>query len=230
MDYVLERRVPLNIIEMKGISKVYGEGENKLYALRDVNLEIEKGSVVSVIGASGSGKSTLLNIMGGVDKPTEGTVFFDGEEITNFSDDKMSEFRRKKIGFIFQSYHLIPVLTVEENITMPVLLDGKKPDKEYIDHVIEMLGLSDRVKHLPNQLSGGQQQRTAIARALANKPSLILADEPTGALDSKNGQEVMDLLMKSVNDIGQTLVIITHNNDIADMASRKIEIKDGQIK
>ena len=230
MDYVLERRVPLNIIEMKGISKVYGEGENKLYALRDVNLEIEKGSVVSVIGASGSGKSTLLNIMGGVDKPTEGTVIFDGEEITNFSDDKMSEFRRKKIGFIFQSYHLIPVLTVEENITMPVLLDGKKPDKEYIDHVIEMLGLSDRVKHLPNQLSGGQQQRTAIARALANKPSLILADEPTGALDSKNGQEVMDLLMKSVNDIGQTLVIITHNNDIADMASRKIEIKDGQIK
>ncbi len=220
----------MNIIEMKGISKVYGEGENKLYALRDVNLEIEKGSVVSVIGASGSGKSTLLNIMGGVDKPTEGTVIFDGEEITNFSDDKMSEFRRKKIGFIFQSYHLIPVLTVEENITMPVLLDGKKPDKEYIDHVIEMLGLSDRVKHLPNQLSGGQQQRTAIARALANKPSLILADEPTGALDSKNGQEVMDLLMKSVNDIGQTLVIITHNNDIADMASRKIEIKDGQIK
>ena len=230
MDYVLERRVPLNIIEMKGISKVYGEGENKLYALRDVNLEIENGSVVSVIGASGSGKSTLLNIMGGVDKPTEGTVIFDGEEITNFSDDKMSEFRRKKIGFIFQSYHLIPVLTVEENITMPVLLDGKKPDKEYIDHVIEMLGLSDRVKHLPNQLSGGQQQRTAIARALANKPSLILADEPTGALDSKNGQEVMDLLMKSVNDIGQTLVIITHNNDIADMASRKIEITDGQIK
>jgi ABC-type antimicrobial peptide transport system, ATPase component len=186
--------------------------------------------VVSVVGASGSGKSTLLNIMGGVDSPSDGTVYVDGKEITKFSDDELSIFRRRKVGFIFQSYHLIPVLTVEENIKMPVLLDHRKPDKEYVDHIIELLGLTDRRKHLPNQLSGGQQQRTAIARALANNPTLILADEPTGALDSKNGREVMDLLLKSVHDLGQTLVIITHNMDIAREADRIITIKDGEIQ
>ena len=219
----------MNIVEMKNVTKIYGEKENQVLALHNVNLEIEKGSVVSVVGASGSGKSTLLNIMGGVDTPTDGTVHIDGKDITKYSDDELSIFRRRKVGFIFQAYHLIPVLTVEENIKMPVLLDHKKPDKEYIDHIIELLGLSERRRHLPNQLSGGQQQRTAIARALANNPKLVLADEPTGALDSKNGEEVMELLKSSVRDIGQTLVIITHNMDIAKDADRIINIKDGTI-
>ncbi len=205
----------MNIVEMRNVTKIYGEKENQVLALHNVNLDIEKGSVVSVVGASGSGKSTLLNIMGGVDTPSDGTIFVDGKDITKYNDDELSIFRRRKVGFIFQAYHLIPVLTVEENIKMPVLLDHRKPDKEYIDHIIELLGLSERRRHLPNQLSGGQQQRTAIARALANNPTLVLADEPTGALDSKNGQEVMDLLMKSVHDIGQTLVIITHNMDLS---------------
>ena len=219
----------MNIVEMKNVTKIYGEKENQVLALHNVNLDIEKGSVVSVVGASGSGKSTLLNIMGGVDTPSDGTIFVDGKDITKYNDDELSIFRRRKVGFIFQAYHLIPVLTVEENIKMPVLLDHRKPDKEYIDHIIELLGLAERRRHLPNQLSGGQQQRTAIARALANNPTLVLADEPTGALDSKNGQEVMDLLMKSVHDIGQTLVIITHNMDLAREADRIVKIKDGEI-
>ncbi|SNU06941.1 putative ABC transport system ATP-binding protein [Lachnospiraceae bacterium] len=219
-----------NIVELRGVTKIYGEKENQVLALHNVNLEIERGSMVSIVGASGSGKSTLLNIMGGVDTPSDGTVIVDGKEITKYNDDELSIFRRRKVGFIFQAYHLIPVLTVEENIKMPVLLDHRKPDKEYIDHIIELLGLSERRRHLPNQLSGGQQQRCAIARALANSPSLVLADEPTGALDSKNGQEVMDLLMKSVHDIGQTLVIITHNMDLAREADRIIKIKDGETE
>ena len=219
----------MNIVEMKNVTKIYGEKENQVLALQNINLAIEKGSVVSVVGASGSGKSTLLNIMGGVDTPSDGTVYVDGKEITKYKDDELSIFRRRKVGFIFQAYHLIPVLTVEENIKMPVLLDHRKPDKEYIDHIIELLGLADRRKHLPNQLSGGQQQRTAIARALANNPTLVLADEPTGALDSKNGEEVMNLLMKSVHNIGQTLVIITHNMDLAREADRIVKIKDGKI-
>ena len=219
-----------NIVELRGVTKIYGEKENQVLALHNINLEIERGSMVSIVGASGSGKSTLLNIMGGVDTPSDGTVVVDGKEITKYNDDELSIFRRRKVGFIFQAYHLIPVLTVEENIKMPVLLDHRKPDKEYIDHIIELLGLSERRRHLPNQLSGGQQQRCAIARALANSPSLVLADEPTGALDSKNGQEVMDLLMKSVHDIGQTLVIITHNMDLAREADRIIKIKDGEIE
>lgn len=219
----------MNIVEMKNVTKIYGEKENQVLALQNINLDIEKGSVVSVVGASGSGKSTLLNIMGGVDTPSDGTVYVDGKEITKYKDDELSIFRRRKVGFIFQAYHLIPVLTVEENIKMPVLLDHRKPDKEYIDHIIELLGLADRRKHLPNQLSGGQQQRTAIARALANNPTLVLADEPTGALDSKNGEEVMNLLMKSVHNIGQTIVIITHNMDLAREADRIVKIKDGKI-
>ena len=219
-----------NIVELKGVTKIYGEKENQVLALHNVDLEIERGSMVSIVGASGSGKSTLLNIVGGVDTPSDGTVIVDGKEITKYNDDELSIFRRRKVGFIFQAYHLIPVLTVEENIKMPVLLDHRKPDKEYIDHIINLLGLSDRRRHLPNQLSGGQQQRVAIARALANSPSLILADEPTGALDSRNGQEVMDLLMKSVQTIGQTLVIITHNMDLAREADRIIKIKDGEIE
>ncbi len=219
----------MNIVEMKNVTKIYGEKENQVLALHNVSLNIEKGSVVSIVGASGSGKSTLLNIMGGVDTPSDGSIYVDGKDITKYNDDELSIFRRRKVGFIFQAYHLIPVLTVEENIKMPVLLDHKKPDREYIDHIIDLLGLSERRRHLPNQLSGGQQQRTAIARALANNPALVLADEPTGALDSKNGEEVMNLLMKSVEDIGQTLVIITHNDELAKRADRIITIKDGEI-
>ena len=182
-----------------------------------------------MVGASGSGKSTLLHVMGGVDTVTNGKVIVDNRDITTLKDEEMSVFRRRKIGFVFQSYHLIPVLTVEENIQMPILLDHKKPDREYIDHVIEMLGLKDRRKHLPNQLSGGQQQRAAIARALANRPSLILADEPTGALDSTNGNEVMALLQDSVKKLNQTLVLITHNIDLAREADRIVRITDGKL-
>ena len=194
-----------------------------------MSLTIDKGEIVSIVGASGSGKSTLLHVMGGVDTPNSGNVIVDGRDITTLSDEEMSVFRRRKIGFVFQSYHLIPVLTVEENINMPILLDHRKPDREYIDHVIEMLGIKDRKKHLPSQLSGGQQQRVAIARALANRPALILADEPTGALDSKNGNEVMTLLQDSVRKLDQTLVIITHNIDLAREADRIIKIADGKI-
>lgn len=182
-----------------------------------------------MVGASGSGKSTLLHVMGGVDTVTNGKVIVDDRDITTLKDEEMSVFRRRKIGFVFQSYHLIPVLTVEENIQMPILLDHKKPDREYIDHVIEMLGLKDRRKHLPNQLSGGQQQRAAIARALANRPSLILADEPTGALDSTNGNEVMALLQDSVKKLNQTLVLITHSIDLAREADRIVRITDGKL-
>ena len=182
-----------------------------------------------MVGASGSGKSTLLHVMGGVDTVTNGKVIVDDRDITTLKDEEMSVFRRRKIGFVFQSYHLIPVLTVEENIQMPILLDHKKPDREYIDHIIEMLGLKDRRKHLPNQLSGGQQQRAAIARALANRPSLILADEPTGALDSTNGNEVMALLQDSVKKLHQTLVLITHNIDLAREADRIVRITDGKL-
>ena len=180
----------MDIVKMEHVTKIYGSGDTRVWALDDVNLTVQKGESLAVVGASGSGKSTLLHVMGGVDTVTNGKVIVDDRDITTLKDEEMSVFRRRKIGFVFQSYHLIPVLTVEENIQMPILLDHKKPDREYIDHVIEMLGLKDRRKHLPNQLSGGQQQRAAIARALANRPSLILADEPTGALDSTNGNEV----------------------------------------
>lgn len=194
-----------------------------------MNLTVNKGEIVAVVGASGSGKSTLLHVMGGVDTPNEGNVIVDGKDITRLTDEEMSVFRRRKIGFVFQAYHLIPVLTVEENIKMPILLDHRKPDRDYIDHIIEMLGLKDRRKHLPNQLSGGQQQRAAIARALANRPALILADEPTGALDSKNGNEVITLLQDSVKKLDQTLVLITHNIDLAREADRIVRITDGKI-
>ena len=200
-----------------------------MWALDDVNLTVNKGEIVAVVGASGSGKSTLLHVMGGVDTPNEGNVIVDGKDITRLTDEEMSVFRRRKIGFVFQAYHLIPVLTVEENIKMPILLDHRKPDRDYIDHIIEMLGLKDRRKHLPNQLSGGQQQRAAIARALANRPALILADEPTGALDSKNGNEVITLLQDSVKKLDQTLVLITHNIDLAREADRIVRITDGKI-
>ena len=219
----------MDIVKMEHVTKIYGSGDTRVWALDDVNLTVQKGESLAVVGASGSGKSTLLHVMGGVDTVTNGKVIVDDRDITTLKDEEMSVFRRRKIGFVFQSYHLIPVLTVEENIQMPILLDHKKPDREYIDHVIEMLGLKDRRKHLPNQLSGGQQQRAAIARALANRPSLILADEATGALDSTNGNEVMALLQDSVKKLNQTLVLITHNIDLAREADRIVRITDGKL-
>lgn len=219
----------MDIVKMEHVTKIYGSGDTRVWALDDVNLTVQKGESLAVVGASGSGKSTLLHVMGGVDTVTNGKVIVDDRDITTLKDEEMSVFRRRKIGFVFQSYHLIPVLTVEENIQMPILLDHKKPDREYIDHIIEMLGLKDRRKHLPNQLSGGQQQRAAIARALANRPSLILADEPTGALDSTNGNEVMALLQDSVKKLNQTLVLITHNIDLAREADRIVRITDGNL-
>lgn len=219
----------MDIVKMEHVTKIYGSGDTRVWALDDVNLTVQKGESLAVVGASGSGKSTLLHVMGGVDTVTNGKVIVDDQDITTLKDEEMSVFRRRKIGFVFQSYHLIPVLTVEENIQMPILLDHKKPDREYIDHIIEMLGLKDRRKHLPNQLSGGQQQRAAIARALANRPSLILADEPTGALDSTNGNEVMALLQDSVKKLNQTLVLITHNIDLAREADRIVRITDGKL-
>ena len=219
----------MDIVKMEHVTKIYGSGDTRVWALDDVNLTVQKGESLAVVGASGSGKSTLLHVMGGVDTVTNGKVIVDDRDIATLKDEEMSVFRRRKIGFVFQSYHLIPVLTVEENIQMPILLDHKKPDREYIDHVIEMLGLKDRRKHLPNQLSGGQQQRAAIARALANRPSLILADEPTGALDSTNGNEVMALLQDSVKKLNQTLVLITHNIDLAREADRIVRITDGKL-
>ena len=219
----------MEIIRLENVSKIYGKGENQLAALDHVSLSVQKGESVAVVGASGSGKSTLLHIVGGVDSATEGKVFIEDKDITKLKDEEMSIFRRRKIGFVFQSYHLIPVLTVEENIQMPVLLDHRKPDKEYTEYILEMLGIKDKRKSLPSQLSGGQQQRVAIARALANRPSILLADEPTGALDSKNGEEVMALLQKSVKELNQTLMLITHNVDLAREADRIIKMVDGRI-
>ena len=217
------------LLELKNIYKNYIQGTMEVPVLKDINLCVEEGEYVAIMGPSGSGKSTLMNIIGCIDKPTSGTYLLDDVEIEKCKDKELSEVRNQKIGFVFQSYHLIPVLTVEENIQMPILLDHKKPDREYIDHIIEMLGLKDRRKHLPNQLSGGQQQRAAIARALANRPSLILADEPTGALDSTNGNEVMALLQDSVKKLNQTLVLITHNIDLAREADRIVRITDGKL-
>lgn len=219
----------MDIVTMEHVTKVYGEGDSRVWGLHDVSMTVKQGEIVSIVGVSGSGKSTLLHVMGGVDTPTSGKVVVDGKDITKLNDEQMAIFRRRKVGFIFQAYHLIPVLTVEENITMPILLDHRKPDREYVEQIMELLGLQDRRKHLPNQLSGGQQQRTAIARALANQPSLILADEPTGALDSKNGNEVIALLQSSVKKLNQTLVLITHNIDLAREADRIIKIADGEI-
>ena len=219
----------MDIVKMEHVTKIYGSGDTRVWALDDVNLTVQKGESLAVVGASGSGKSTLLHVMGGVDTVTNGKVIVDDRDITTLKDEEMSVFRRRKIGFVFQSYHLIPVLTVEENIQMPILLDHKKPDREYIDHVIEMLGLKDRRKHLPNQLSGGQQQRAAIARALANRPSLILADEPTGALDYQTGKAILKLLQDTCRQKKMTVIVITHNSALTPMADRVIKIKNGKV-
>lgn len=219
----------MTILKANNLTKIYGKKDTAVTAVDHINLEIEKGSFVSIVGSSGSGKSTLLHLIGGVDTPTEGEVFIDNENIYELSDDKRSILRRRKLGFVFQTYNLIPVLTVEENIKIPLMIDGCKINQEKIDKIMEVLQLTDRRNHLPNQLSGGQQQRVAIGRALANSPSIIVADEPTGNLDKKNSKEVMELLTKSVKEGGQTLILVTHEPDIASMADRIIHLEDGKI-
>ena len=222
-------RKGMEIVRLENVTKVYGKGDAVVHALQDVTMSVQKGETLAVVGASGSGKSTLLHMIGGVDVPTSGKIYVEGREITEMKDPELSVYRRRKIGFVFQAYHLMPILTVEENIQMPILLDHQKPDKAYIDHIIELLGLKDKRKCLPGQLSGGQQQRAAIARAMANRPSLILADEPTGALDTRNGEEVMSLLQNSVRQLDQTLILITHNPDLARETGRILRMEDGRI-
>lgn len=219
----------MNILQAKDLTKIYGSGENAVYALNGVNFSVEKGEFVAVVGTSGSGKSTLLHMLGGLDQPTSGSVTVDGKEIFSLKDEALTIFRRRKIGFVFQNYNLVPVLNVYENILLPVQLDGKVPDAAYIDSIIETLGLESKLKNLPNNLSGGQQQRVAIARALASKPAIILADEPTGNLDSKTSQDVLGLLKVTSQKYAQTIVMITHNEEIAQLADRIIRIEDGKI-
>ena len=219
----------MSILQTENLTKIYGDGENAVHALRGINLAVEKGEFTAIVGTSGSGKSTLLHMLGGLDRPTTGKVMVDGKDIFSLSEERLTIFRRRKIGFVFQSYNLVPVLNLYENIVLPLELDGKKIDREYIDQIAETLGLKDRLEALPNQLSGGQQQRVAIARALAGTPSIILADEPTGNLDSKTSQDVLSLLKVTSVKFGQTIVMITHNEEIAQMADRIIHIEDGCI-
>ncbi len=217
------------ILKTEDLCKYYGSGDNLVKAADHINLQIRQGEFISIVGKSGSGKSTLLHMLGALDNPTSGKVFLDGEDISSFKEDALSKIRRRKIGFIFQSYNLIPSLNVWENIVLPLGLDGKPLDEAFIHDIVKMLGLSDKIKNLPNTLSGGQQQRCAIARAIAAKPSLILADEPTGNLDTKTGDDVMALLKASAKKYGQTLVVITHNEEIAQMADRTVTLADGRI-
>lgn len=217
------------MLTIKEVSRTYGSGEAKVDALKNINLTINQGEFVAIVGASGSGKSTLLHAMAGLDKPTEGNIIIDNQDIYTLKDDNLAAFRRRKIGFVFQSLNLIPVLTLEENIQLPILLDYQKIDKDYLNELLVLLGLSDRKDHLPSQLSGGQQQRAAIARALIYKPSIIFADEPTGNLDVKNSKEVMELLKLSSKKYKQTLVVVTHDLEIASAADRIITLSDGEI-
>lgn len=217
------------ILETKNLCKYYGEGDSQVKAVDQISIQIQKGEFITIVGKSGSGKSTLLHLLGGLDNPTSGEVWVDGENISRFPDHKLTIVRRRKIGFVFQTFNLVPSLNVWENIVLPIGLDGRKPDRAFIRDIIHTLGLEDKVKNLPNTLSGGQQQRVAIARAIASKPSIILADEPTGNLDTKTGDEVMALLKLSAKKYGQTLVVITHNEDIAQMADRTILIADGKV-
>lgn len=219
----------MNILEVKNLSKIYGKGDTLVKAVDDVSFTVEQGEFVAIIGPSGSGKSTLLHIIGGVDTPTTGNVIVDGTDITKLKESPLSIFRRRQIGLVYQFYNLIPILTVEENLTLPLLLDGRKPNKEQIDYLVSNLGLGDRLKHLPNQLSGGQQQRVSIGRALANNPALLLADEPTGNLDSENSKEIVALLRKFNREHNQTVIMITHDERIAQSADRIIAIEDGKI-
>ena len=219
----------MNILQARNLVKIYGSGENAVHALDGVNLSVEKGEFVAIVGTSGSGKSTLLHMLGGLDRPTDGSVIVDGKDIFSLKDEALTIFRRRKIGFVFQSYNLVPVLNVYENIVLPMELDGKKINKEFVKQIVETLGLEGRLDALPNQLSGGQQQRVAIARALAAAPAIILADEPTGNLDSKTSQDVLSLLKVTSRKFAQTIVMITHNEEISQMADRIIRIEDGKI-
>lgn len=219
----------MEILKVENLSKIYGSGDAAVKALDNVSLSVKQGEFVAIVGASGSGKSTLLHIIGGVDRPSSGKVFVDGTDIYSLDESRLAIFRRRQVGLIYQFYNLIPVLDVEENITLPLLLDGRKPDKTQLDELLAMLGLTDRRKHLPNQLSGGQQQRVSIGRALVSSPALMLADEPTGNLDSKNSAEIMSLLRLSNQKFGQTLILITHDMDTALQADRIIGIEDGQV-
>lgn len=219
----------MEILKVENLTKTYGSGENLVHAVDDVSFSVEKGEFVAIVGASGSGKSTLLHLIGGVDRPTSGKIFVDGNDISKMNDDKLAVFRRSQVGIVYQFYNLIPILTVEENITLPCDLDGRGVDRERLEMILDSFGLRARRKHLPNQLSGGQQQRTSIARALINNPSLVLADEPTGNLDSKSSEEVMSMLKMCNQSYGQTVIMITHNLDIAKQADRIITISDGKI-
>lgn len=219
----------MEFLKITDLRKEYGKQNAKVVALDGVSFSVDKGEFVAIVGASGSGKSTLLHLLGGVDNATQGSVSLQGEDILSMKEEKRAIFRRRKVGFVFQEYNLIPVLSVEENIKMPVRLDGKKMDAEYLDKLIDMLGLTERRTHLPDELSGGQKQRVAIGRALANHPSIILADEPTGNLDRKTGLEIMALLKQSVEEFSQTLILVTHDETIAAMADRVITLSDGKI-
>ncbi len=219
----------MEILKVENLTKIYGKDMAKVTALDNVSFSVQKGEFVAIVGASGSGKSTLLHIIGGVDRPTSGKVFIDGKDIFQFDDDKLAIFRRRQVGLIYQFYNLIPILNVEENITLPLALDNRKIDKQKLDETIKLLGLENRKNHLPNELSGGQQQRTSIGRALITRPTIILADEPTGNLDSKSSDEIVALLKKSNKDFKQTIIMITHNMEIAKCADRIIKIEDGKI-
>ena len=219
----------MKILEIKNLCKVYGEGETRVDALKNISFDVDQGEFVAVVGPSGSGKSTLLHILGGVDVPTSGVVRIAGTDIGKLDENKLAIFRRRQIGLIYQFYNLIPILNVEENLTLPILLDGKKPDQKLLQDLVEKLGLSERRSHLPNQLSGGQQQRVSIGRALMNHPALLLADEPTGNLDTENSKEIIALLRKFNRENNQTVIIITHDERIALAADRVITIEDGRI-
>lgn len=218
-----------DILKTHDLKKIYGTGDTAVHALDGVNLSVEKGEFLAIVGTSGSGKSTLLHMLGGLDRPTSGTVTVDGKDIFSLKDEELTVFRRRKIGFVFQNYNLVPVLSVYENIVLPIQLDGNVPDKKYVDQIIETLGLESKLNNLPSNLSGGQQQRVAIARALAAKPAILLADEPTGNLDSKTSQDVMGLLKVTGEKFGQTIVMITHNEELSQMADRTVRIEDGKI-
>jgi putative ABC transport system ATP-binding protein len=222
-------RNKMNILQVSGLTKIYGKGETAVCALNGVNLTMEKGEFLSIIGTSGSGKSTLLHMIGGLDQPTSGQIIIDGKELEKLKDEELTIFRRRNIGFVFQQYNLVPMLNVWENIILPIKLDGKSVDEAYIMEIVQILGIEKKLQSLPNHLSGGQQQRVAIARALATKPAIILADEPTGNLDSKTSQDVLGLLKVMGERFCQTIVMITHNEEIAQLADRIIRIEDGQI-
>ncbi len=219
----------MEILKVENLTKIYGKDSTKVTALDNVSFSVEKGEFVAIVGASGSGKSTLLHLLGGVDRPTSGKVFIDGKDIFNFNDDKLAIFRRRQVGLVYQFYNLIPILNVEENITLPLALDNREIDKNRLNEMLKLLGLEKRKNHLPNELSGGQQQRTSIGRALITNPTIILADEPTGNLDSKSSDEIVALLKKSNKELKQTIIMITHNMEIAKIADRIIKIEDGKI-